>query len=137
MATEPSDMTDDRQNDHGIRSRRGQLELNWRANFYRDAWLFLLSVLLLVTTVVSYNENRDRVDDIQRSRIELCERQNMRHDRAIIAVNRLINRPASPRRHVTPAQRLQAAQQVRAVVDAMVPRQNCRVVLEPPNVTSN
>jgi hypothetical protein len=68
--------------------------------FYRDVWLFVISVLLLVTVAAGRAEstqrgadNRQRIADIQRSRVESlriqCKATNDRHDHALRLLQRL------------------------------------------------
>lgn len=109
---------------------------NWRENAHRDVWMFLLSILVLISIVTAYNQNKDRIQDIQRSRLEVCERSNARHDQAIKTTMELLARPVTPQRKLTPAQRAASRRQIIRWVDSLVPKVDCAKILQPPKIPS-
>jgi hypothetical protein len=129
---------DERRHDHGKPARqRGEWELDWKSNVHRDVWLFLITVLVLISIVTAYNQNKQRIADIQASRLEVCERSNARHDQAIKTTMAILARPAAPsQRKLTPAQRAASQRQVIRWVDSLVPKVDCAKILQPPSLPS-
>lgn len=112
-------------------------QIDWKTNFHRDLWLFLITVLVLISIVTAYSQNKDRIQDIQRSRLEVCERSNQRHDQAIKTTMAILARPAAPsQRKLTPAQKAASRRQVIQWVDSLVPKVDCRKILQPPTIPS-
>jgi hypothetical protein len=102
-----------------------------RENWYRDVWLFAITVLMLAATIIGINENRRRIAEIQQSRVQVCELQNARHDNSIRTLDELIAK-------LPPKQRKQAKGSRDAnviLISALVPRQNCRMILLPPDTS--
>jgi hypothetical protein len=83
-----------------------------RENWYRDVWLFVISVFLIVAVIVGDSENKERVDDVQQSRylfqLANCEASNARNMKAKAKAGRL---PLSP----------QGTKTVVALVDELQP----------------
>jgi len=99
-----------------------------RENWYRDVWLFVITVMVLAASIGGISENRHRIADIQQSRILVCELQNERHDNSIRTLDELIAK-------LPPKQRAQARAQRNAnvvLISALVPKQPCRALVEPP-----
>jgi hypothetical protein len=99
---------DERQHDDGIEARRRTII---RENWYRDVWLFVLSVFLVVAVVVANAENRQRIDEIQESRYQF-QIQNC------LSVNaRNLSAKAEAMRSVSP----EGQRTVRLLIDEMLP----------------
>lgn len=77
------------------------------------AVLYLALVLLFV---IGYVSNRNRVQEIQQNRVELCQDQNMRHDQAVIRVH---NSGLSP----------EGRQVTLSILDAIIPVRDCKNAL--------
>ena len=56
-------------------SRRQRFAEALPERFYRDVWLFLVSVLALASILIGQDQNRQRVEDIQASRVEAIRSQ--------------------------------------------------------------
>jgi hypothetical protein len=89
-----------------------------RENWYRDVWLFVISVFMVLALLGGINANEDRINDIQQSRylfqLANCEASNARNMKAKAKAERL---PLSP----------QGRKTVRALVDELQPfTKDCR-----------
>lgn len=81
---------DERREDRGPQARTPA----WlRENWYRDVWLFLISLFCAVSIPVFYSANKDRIADVQTSRLENvrrgCEDSNAKNEHAKAKVNAL------------------------------------------------
>jgi hypothetical protein len=103
-----SRMVDERLHDNGIESRRRTIV---RENWYRDVWLFVITVFMVAILVLGIGENDERIEDIQASRYEF-QLQNC------LSVNaRNLNAKAKARRIVS----AQGQQTVTTLIDEMLP----------------
>jgi hypothetical protein len=108
---------EERRIDEGRAARRSGWQIAIRENWYRDVWLFVITLCVLASMIFAYRSNRDRIADIQTSRLQTCERQNARHMHAVLVAQRsdVHNRDL-----------------VIALLDAIIPLQDCKLVVEPP-----
>lgn len=118
-----------RRDDHGWQT-------DLKVNSHRDIWMFILSILVLISIVTAYNQNKQRIADIQASRLEVCQRSNARHDQAIKTTMEILARPSANQRKMTAAQRVQSRRVVIEWVDSLVPRVDCAKILQPPTIPS-
>lgn len=112
--------TDGRREDRGPQARRTGWRALVRENWYRDVWLFGITLLCLGAIMFGYAANKDRIDEIQSSRLDTCQRQNQRHDTASAIAQKRVSKDSRPL--------------VGALVDALVPTQDCRELIAPPAI---
>lgn len=109
-----------------------------RENAYRDAWLVLLSVILIWASFASVDASRkaeEATQGIQTERrdatLRACQDQNDRHDATFAALDKLAVRDGLQAK--TTAQKLRAQQTIdgtKALVDALAPKRDCVKVVK-------
>lgn len=109
-----------------------------RENAYRDAWLVLLSIILVWASFASVDASRKAEEATQGIQIErrdatlrACQDQNDRHDATFAQLDKLSARDLEQAQ--TPEQKLRAQQTIagtKALVDALAPKRNCADVVE-------
>lgn len=121
------------------------VRVHLRENWYRDVWLFAISLVALATIVVG----RDALHDSRVRSVKIaCEQVNERHDRALntldrVTIARLTHTPLLPNTtpdaaarqkrveavaRLPPPQRDQVAQQLALTVvlmETIVPHEDC------------
>jgi hypothetical protein len=99
---------DERLHDDGIESRRRTIV---RENWYRDVWLFVITVFMVGSLWLGIDANEDRIQDIQASRyifqLQNCQSVNARNLSAKAKARRIVS--AQGQRTVT------------ALIDEMLP----------------
>jgi hypothetical protein len=82
----------ERQHDDGIEARRRTII---RENWYRDVWLFLITVFVVGILVLGIGENDERIEDIQQSRYEFqlqnCQSVNARNLKAKAKARQIVS----------------------------------------------
>jgi hypothetical protein len=82
-----------------------------RENWYRDVWLFLITVFVVGATLAGISENQQRIDEIQESRYQFqlanCQSVNARN----------LSAKAKARETVSP----EGQRTVRLLIDEMLP----------------
>lgn len=87
-----------------------------------SAFAMVLASISILLSVVLFSQIRDTRRD---SIVIACQEQNRRHDFALIVTNRLLARPATPQRPLTPQERAARDAAIRTWVNALVPEQDC------------
>jgi hypothetical protein len=109
-----------------------------RENAYRDAWLVVLSIILIWASFASVdasNKAEKATQGIQTERRDAtyraCQDQNDRHDATFAALDKLGARDATQAK--TPQEKLRAQQTIdgtKALVDALAPKRDCVAVVD-------
>lgn len=109
-----------------------------RENAYRDAWLVLLSVILIwasFASVQAAQKAEQATRDIQSERrdatLRACQDQNDRHDATFAQLDKLSTRDNAQAQ--TPEQKLRARQTIagtKALIEAIAPKRDCAKVVE-------
>jgi hypothetical protein len=85
-------MADERQHDDGIEARRRTII---RENWYRDVWLFVITVFMVAAVLFGIGENEERIQDVQESRyifqLQNCQSVNARNLSAKAKARRIVS----------------------------------------------
>jgi hypothetical protein len=83
---------DERLHDDGIESRRRTIV---RENWYRDVWLFVITVFMVAAVLFGIGENEERIQDVQESRyifqLQNCQSVNARNLSAKAKARRIVS----------------------------------------------
>jgi hypothetical protein len=83
---------DERQHDDGIEARRRTII---RENWYRDVWLFVITVFMVAAVLFGIGENEERIQDVQESRyifqLQNCQSVNARNLSAKAKARRIVS----------------------------------------------
>ena len=106
------------------RHKRRYTDHDWfypRANMYRDIWLFIISLVVMVTVLKTIALVNDIQDERVKAIVTQCDDQNQRHDRTLNTLSTLANSAGSEARRL----RIQASA---VLIEALAPRQDCQAL---------